>query len=328
MNIKKIFQSYDFQNNRIRNAKLDSQITEDEHIVNKLYVDESFVYSTQLSQHYNNSITINRMLDNDGKTFYQLFDELLFGVINPEYFEAENKIFNVICRNQTPENDEKFYVGMSNILYIYIETKYNDRRYLQDPTLVVNGYACQLVETSTNNDVWCFKTQPLYDITSVILTQKYGPYNGAPKLDNRGDSYIDPDFQSIKTIVTDFTNEVNLKTTKTYPVLISERRNTEGTPVFTDAVQFMKYKFDFTDNNAEEIRDILIPERDFSRLSCVFITASGKPYQTDICNYDSLMQYTSAATMVFDGVTYIKAQFNFGYCIPNNNGINAIGLYV
>lgn len=328
MNFKKIFQSFDFQDNRIRNAKLDSQITDNEHIVNKLYVDESFIYSTQLSQQYNDSITISRMLNNDGKTFSKLFDELLFGIINPEYYEVENRVFNVICKNQTPENNEKFYVGLSNILYIYIETKYNDRSYLQPPTLTVNGYSCQLVETSTNNNVWCFKTQPLYNVTSVVFSHKYAPYSGAAKLDNRGNTYVDPDYQTTKTISTNFTDDVNLKITKTYPVLISERRANEGTPDFTDAANFMKYKFDFTDANNEEIRDILIPERDFSRLSCVFITASGKPFQSDVCNYDSLMQYTNADTMVFDDVTYIKAQFNFGYCIPNNSGVNAIGLYV
>ena len=61
MKIKEIFQSLDFKNNKIFNAKLGSEITHEKHIVDKKYVDDSFVYSTELSQRYKDSITIERI---------------------------------------------------------------------------------------------------------------------------------------------------------------------------------------------------------------------------------------------------------------------------
>lgn len=327
MNIKEIFQSFDFKNNKIFNAKLGSEITDEEHIVNKKYVDDSFVYSTELSQRYNDSITIERMTDNDGKTFAQLFDRLLFGRVYPKYNNPSSFIFDVTCQNAVPDSHNRFYNGLYNKLFIYIETEYNDRTYYEDPTLTIDGVQCELIE-KTDDKIFCFKSDVVTDITNVIFTQKFGAYVGVPKKDNYGEDYIDPEFQIVKTISTNLTSDVRRRLIRCNPVLVSPKRTEEGSPSFSDNSSFSLFSFTFTDGTTEEIRDILIPEKDFDRLKYVFLTNNNNPCQSYVCDYNLLSQFTNMESIVINDIKYLKAQYNFGCCFPDSSGINGIGLYV
>lgn len=326
MNIKEIFQSFDFKNNKIFNAKLGSEITDEKHIVDKKYVDDSFVYSSELSQRYNNSTTIERMTDNDGKTLSQLFDQLLFGRVYPKYDNPSSFVFNVVCQNAVPDSYNKFYNGLHNKLFIYIETVYNDRTYYEAPTLTINGMQCQLIE-NTDNKMFCFKSDSVTDITNVIFTQKFGAVS-IPKQDNYGEDYIDPEFQVVKIINTNFTLDVAKRLIRCNPVLVSPKRTEEGSPSFSDSSSFSVFSFSFTDGTTEEIRDILIPEKGFDRLKHVFLTNNDNPYESCVCDYNLLSQFTNMESIVVNNIKYLKAQYNFGYCFPDSNGINKIGLYV
>lgn len=327
MNYKKIFQSYDFINNSIINARLGTDPVDDNHLVHKKYVDDSFVYSTDLSKRYANSTTIERMKNNDGKTYAQLFDQLLYGVINPKYYEPETFIFDVTCHNSIPESHNKFYNGLNNYLFIYVETVYNDRTYYEDPTLTIAGVQCELIE-KTDNKRFCFKSNVVTTITNVLFTQKFGAYVDVPKQDNYGNDYIDPEFQIVKITTTNFTSEVNRRLTVCNPVLVSQRRGTEGSPDYSDVESFNVFSFEFTDIDQEEVRDILIPEKDFDRLKYVYLTSDGHPCETEYCQYNLLAQYTNMEPVVINDIKYLKGQYNFGYCFPNAEGINGIGLYV
>lgn len=326
--MRKIFLSYDFQNNKVQNAKLSSEINHDEHIVNKKYVDDSFIYSTELSQLYDDSIAISRMVGNDNKSISELFDELLYGVIHPEYFEPELLVCVVVVTNPIPESFNKFVFGVNNHIYVRIQTINNDRNYLEDPKLVVNGVECTMTD-KIDNKIWFFKTQVLTQMpNSVVFTQKFGPYQGASKLDNRGEGYVDPNFQQNKTISIDFTQDINKRLLTWQPVLISKKRVSEGNPDFSDILEFSKFAFVFSDGTTEEIRDILIPTRFFDGNSLKYVLRLNENnYTTGVCNINKLGQYTGLQEVTIDGVNYFKAQYNFGYCYPDSNMINGIGLY-
>ena len=327
MKIKEIFQSLDFKNNKIFNAKLGSEITDEKHIVDKKYVDDSFVYSTELSQRYKDSLTIERMTDNDGKTLSQLFDQLLFGKVYPKYDNPSSFVFNVTCQNVVPDSNNRFYNGLYNRLFIYIETVYNDRTYNEDPTLTINGIQCQLIE-KTDNRIFCFKSNVVTDITNVVFTQKFGAYVGVPKQDNYGEDYNDPEFQIVKIINTNFTSDVTRRLIRCNPVLVSPKRTEEGSPSFSDSSSFSAFSFSFTDGTTEEIRDILIPEKDFNRLKYVFLTNNDNPSESCVCDYNLLSQFTNMESIEINNIKYLKAQYSFGYCFPDSDGINKIGLYV
>lgn len=84
MNIKSIFHSIDLWNNKILRAKCDTPV-QDEHIVNKKYVDDITTYDTEKAQKYQNPFLQWWMKNVFGKSFKELFDDLLFPRLSPTY---------------------------------------------------------------------------------------------------------------------------------------------------------------------------------------------------------------------------------------------------
>lgn len=89
MKIKQIWQSFNFRNNKILNAKVEEP-QEDEHIASKKYVDDTTTYDTEKSEQFpNGSPKFSWMnFSLNGKSFKEILDDLFFPIVLPVYTEV------------------------------------------------------------------------------------------------------------------------------------------------------------------------------------------------------------------------------------------------
>src|ERR1035437_7286572 len=89
--IQKIYRSFDFRGNRIINAKTDTPTDQssDEILANKIYVDNTQIYTTTKAGAYPNPFKFSWITAVNGKTIKQIFDDLFFLNVLPIYKNLE-----------------------------------------------------------------------------------------------------------------------------------------------------------------------------------------------------------------------------------------------
>lgn len=286
MNITDLFHSIDLWNNKIFRAKCETP-EQDEHIVNKKYVDDITTYDTEKAQRYQNPFLQWWMKNVYGKTFKELFDDLLFPRIAPEYknpsFESltlmENgeNLFGTLISN----NILILPVGMSKNFTFEINLDPGDRTSTKRASLTITypeEYALEKLtfysESTNSSFVINAPNVPIRKGMTFEISKEYGA--ASPKNDTYGEPSIPDEFTKDYTFTKDisslFFDKVNLvnpllvkKTNTLDPIeIVPESTNelgslTENGFVVSDILQY--------ENGTMNYYDVLVP-KEF--LNCIF----------------------------------------------------------
>ncbi len=307
--IKKIFWAFDFRNNKILNAKVNTP-TQNQHIANKEYVDSAGVnasYDTVKAQTYQTPFLFNLMGNIFEKTFKQIFDDLFFPRVLPTYLNPEVIITNILCTSHNDYYNQQVTLDFSFTLFS------NDRNPAGLSQIVVNNG----VTIQTFNDAFPGSGKITCNFlllpgTTFTFKRQYGVANST-KQDSYGIDYTPVEFESTFELSQDIiVNKINGLDILNSP-MISDLRLSEGIPTYdeTNISSQFSYKTIFTiPDNTEGIYDFLIPEDIKIKLLNGY-----SMFFNDIEMVDSWCSLNS--TITFNGIVYNKYQFNFG--IFDNN---------
>lgn len=339
-NIEKIFKSFDFRGNRIINAKTDTP-TDQSHpeiLANKIYVDNSLTYQTEKATQLQNPFYFNWITGVNGKTFKQILDDLFFPRILPIYknIELQNisnfsftnlKVSNVNLQHKYNAYYNQAIIGMFN----YTLNSDADRSIANFPYIkFIDENNVETIFNATTNDL-VYQINFNYTLISSNTTLKFGITESSTsntKQDSYGDDYVPQEFQSELNYEIDIT-ELFLQNIILYDsFLISDIRTTEAIPDYTElTIPTLFTKKNYVEFDAEVfgIYDILIPlsivqeiSNDISNKTLLYIVTdysdSINPVTISIEEllFSWLKKYTLGTTIDYNGITYVKYQFNFG----------------
>lgn len=159
MNIKNTFRSWNFRNNKIINAKVDTPI-EDSHIAPKIYVDENTTYNTNKSNDYQNPFKFNWITNVTGKSFKQIFDELFFPRIIPDYINPTFINVNIKADDEYYVTNKKaIFQGRINNFKLNYEITESDR---------ISGLTPSIIIVDNNNNSTIINGTETSDISGTI----------------------------------------------------------------------------------------------------------------------------------------------------------------
>lgn len=333
--IKKIFRSYDFKNNRILNAKVETPEHE-KHIANKKFVDDALTYDTEKAILYKNPFKQWWMVNVQNKSLKVLLDDLLFPRIVPTY---ENP---TLAFNYTLIDNSYFFpiAGINRTKYVVnigleVTGKFhyhliiNDREPNLNPARLIIQYPDETSQTfnSVNNNTSGF-VEFTYKVTpgTVFIFEK-GFLAAEPKQDTYGENSVPAEFADTYRVNVDVTNDINSTMVYFDSMFISAIRMEEGIPEYLPEdvpLQFsMDNKLNFS-ADSEGIFDILIPKSirdksaiyDFPIVAKLFQVTNGgvnNIFLTEVkLEWEWLTHYTNGDIIEFAGTEYVKCQFNFG----------------
>jgi hypothetical protein len=341
---KLIFRAYDFMNNKILNAKVDTP-TEDNQIANLKTVNDSVLYDTQKAQTYNNSFKHSWLTELYQKSLKTIFDDLFFPRILPIY---NNPLITptILVENSCIISDP-ISGNVKNIIFIgkqlnatfKFDIALNDRLTTENPgyiEIISGGSTQQVFYTGNFSDLIGEINFDFVYTPGITIKYKQDFSESQEKQDSYGDNYISPEFSVITTLEIDIIqilliNSIFLDS----PMISNIPRLQEEIPTYLDAdilSLFTKTNEITIAGDNEVIYDILIPTSIvyknqavnypiYAVISHEFINKPGGHYQklNDILlNYDWLTYYTkNLEYVIVEDIEYIKCQFNFGYFSEN-----------
>lgn len=331
--ILKIFRSYDFRNNKILNAKTNTP-TDDEHIVNKKYTDDSHIYTTTKSTEYNSSFKHWWLLNINGKTYKQIFDDLFFPRVLPPFKNPE--LISAIVIFDNSDIVPHHFLKSLFLLFkkhrvsgkLFCTLKNNDRL----PQLNSNVYleieyisgAIETFYSQSSDDFNMIDFEyTVTDETIFRLKREYYPAESKP--DSYGDEYLPAEFAGNYSFNTNISENVYDKYIGFDSPLISVAKSSEGPVDYTlidIAYEFQPMSEILLPNDTEGIYDILLPKNIidsdankypinidiFKEINNNFQLVNSTLLQFDWLTY----YYTLEDTILHDGIEYYKCQYNFG----------------
>lgn len=340
---KKIFRSYDFRNNKIINVKTDTP-TNPEHITNKDYVDSKVIYNTALPEENSTSFVFPWAKNLFEKTFKQVFDDLLFPQINPEYYNPEIKNISFEFDSQIINNKYLLFKDITIPAKIKFTLKHNDR-----DLIASDGDNIKLeIKTLNNNyifEIYGDVTANLEDtyeidfdfkelgniyfiesgfdiidvITAITLSARYGDANKT-KQDTYGNNYTPVDFTQVYTVETELYNNV-FDNNILVECPLFQRILTEGIPTYgttedilSDFKTFLKIN---VTNTVLPIIDLLIPKYiidNYPNIKAVVYNSENEILNTKYLQKNWITYYTNGDEMSIASTEtiYKKYQYNFG----------------
>lgn len=241
MNIRKIWHSLDLRNNKILNAKTDEPI-EPEHISTKRYVDGKFKYDTPLSNKYKNPFMFKWMKNIFNKSYNDVFDELLYPRVLPEYFNPVfGNITDINILDEYPLVGTQYHNGkpmmLSSMNYncvIKISHDANDRVASEQSTLRItyfNKTVKEFKSVSTNNEVSTFNINFQYSANCKYeFIMKFNPTIQTKK-DSYDNDYVPDDFKIPYILTKDITDIFNEKIIPENCVLINPKEQSAINPI-------------------------------------------------------------------------------------------------
>lgn len=209
-NFRKIFQSFDFRNNKIKDAKVDAPTHED-HVVSSKYVLSQTVYKTTKAQTFPNPFTFNWIFAPYNKSVLQLFDDLFFPRILPIYENPNVIEFNI---KRLEYNGKCFFNGLPFDIIFDFKILANDRLSNEVPFLFieyVDGDTDEIILDSSSYNQTVTKTISVTkEISDFELRWNFNPTT-ITKQDTYGDDYVDPTFQLLYTLKFDILKEITKK---------------------------------------------------------------------------------------------------------------------
>lgn len=194
---KDIFQSFNFRNNKIINAKTNTP-TEDEHIVNKSFVDSKTIYNTPKVLEYVNPFKLEWVTNPVNKNILQLFDDVFFPRINPEYF---NPTFETFDTKKVSPNIV-FIDTINTGFTVSWVIKESDRELNQAPSIVItkndDSFTTIIVDSISLIGQKSFNVD-WSDIKSIEFVAVFNPTENL-KQDTYGDDYLSEEFETIYTL--------------------------------------------------------------------------------------------------------------------------------
>lgn len=236
MKFQKIWQSLDFRNNKVINAKTDLPTHED-HIVPQKYVDSKTIYNTQKVLDYINPFKLDWVKNPVNKSFLALFDDIFFPLILPEYI---NPVFN-FCKINKTDSAIIYKDTVNNNFLLSWDINESDRFLNQVPKIVI---------TNINNNV----TDIPVDSTSLIGTKTFSVnwseiqkiefvaiFNPTTlvKQDSYGDDYVPGDFQTIYTLKFNLFEALQENHLITPPILYRKVLTTDNIETLIDATELI-----------------------------------------------------------------------------------------
>lgn len=332
--IKKIFRSFNFLNNKIFNAKVETP-EHDEHIANKKFVEDQQIYSTEKAETYVDSFKHSWVKSLFGKNISAIFDDLFFPRVLPEFVNPEvNFEFTI--------NDDYFINDpisgeVKNLLLkgkdISLKFTYdfilNDREETINPGKIVVLYPDDSVQEFYPNEPGIIDVNLIYQDDIVITFEK--EFSAAEsKLDSYGEAYTAPGFTALYQLNIDLTEHL-IKNSIIYECpYISILRAEEGIPTYTELD--VEAEFERTNSfgfgaDIEGIFDILIPVSLFDldqKIKYPLYINIFEEYDINdntlirliskqLLNYDWLLYYTKdLPVLTINGIEFVRLQYNFG----------------
>jgi len=334
--ILKIFRSFDFRNNKIINAKVDTP--EDlKHIANKEYVDNTGKYDTEKANTYQNPFQFPLILNTFEKTFKQLFDDLFFPRILPLYTNPILKNCDIVSNKNL-----SFINGKHNVFYdqeiqllFDCETLDNDRTSTNDYIIKVLNPITNVVTSSILSGTKQLLTFVLVPNMVFSFEKLYNPITIA-KQDSYGDYYIENGFGLLYNLIVDITQNFNNFFNCLPSPIISTIREEEGIPTYVvetnvDEIDFIT-DFEYINtklipNGIEGIFDILIPKeyiantneiKNYNIYLELFLSIENNGIEELTCYsktqliIDWLIVYTNNEIIILNDIEYFKYQINLG----------------
>lgn len=225
-------------NNKIFRAKCDTP-TEDEHIVNKKYVDDITTYDTDKAKKYQNPFLQWWMKNVFGKPYKELFDDLLFPRLSPTYKNPSFDSMSFIETGVTTLGTQVFcgkklmFHGLNYNLQFTI--KFNndnvDRTSGQATTLRIK-YPTALglqdliyYSTTTADDVVTINATTVTFFPGMTLTIEKTYGRATAKNDTYGDPDIPDEFTKPWTLTEDITS-LFYDNIIQYPALLVQKKST------------------------------------------------------------------------------------------------------
>jgi hypothetical protein len=229
MNIKKIFQSFDFRGNKLINTKTNTP-TDSEHIVPKSYVDENTKYNTQKADDYGNSPKFSWVTNVFNKTFKQLFDDLLFPQINPIYLNPTFSNIDLFVFDEYNITLDKKAIFLNRLTKFRIDYKISesDRISGVTPKIIIvtnDNNTTEYLGTLTSDVEGFIEFEFIFtNILSITLRKEFQEAT-VTKQDNYGNDYIPNDFTINYNLDFDVLNLINEKH-NIYPPMLYYKMNT------------------------------------------------------------------------------------------------------
>lgn len=331
VSIKQIFQSFDFKNNKIFNAKVDTP-TDSKHIANKEFVDNVTILNSTKANNYHTPFVFTWVGNIFGMNYKDLLDNLFFPRINPVYNNPTLDYKNFWIENVKTLN----FPGDINKFQLYYNQSFPiNFQYIITPNDRVSGIVPYIKIIDINNNI------STYNGTSISETEGYIAFNlqykpdlriffcrnylpAIIKTDTYGDASIPEEFQTNYIFEEDITAFFGQKTISFYSPLVSTLRETEGLHTFNLSDFSFSNKLNFN-ATITGIFDLFIPENNFE------ISAHKYEVYADIYKNDNgikqfineihlditWLDYYNFGKQTINGVVYNKYQFNFG-AYPND----------
>jgi uncharacterized protein (TIGR02145 family) len=273
--ILKIFKSFDFRGNKIINAKVDTP-TDSKHIANKEYADSGKIYDTAKAELYQNPFRFRRITNVFGKTFKEVFDDLLFPRIYPNFL---NPTLNFLfCKYAFPNNEIIEVTSVENKYLVYYDQptklEFDYSLILNDRSKISLAYL-RITDPSVNQSY--FYETPL-TIGKIICNfipkpnmvfeffADFGP--SVIKNDSYNEPYREAGFESNYPIIENITSELNKRVIFLDSPLFSEIRETENTQydISNIPTTFNIGKEVFIPKQNEGLFDLIIPKQNIDIL--------------------------------------------------------------
>lgn len=191
MKIKQIWQSFNFRNNKILNAKVEEP-QEDEHIASKKYVDITSTYDTDKAEQFPTGSPKFSWLNFSlhGKSFKDILDALFFPIVLPVYKEVELNSMSIKAINEFGDN---LFAGKATSFSIIYDIDRGDRQGNTTPKIRVTTKAPVTVteysgNSSANSGEFGFNVN-LQNIDKIELIKMFEEVSTI-KEDNYGTPYI------------------------------------------------------------------------------------------------------------------------------------------
>lgn len=194
MNFKDFYKSINLKNNKIINAKTDEPTHED-HIVSKKFVERKTIYNTAKVLEYINPFKLTWVTNPVNKTILELFDDVFFPQLNPEYIN--------------PKFD-KFLIEKSDPNIVFINTtntgfkvnwaiSQSDRTLNQAPKIVITKTDNSITTIVVDNAVLIGEKSFNIDWTNILKIEFVAVFNPTTviKQDTYGNDYVPSEFLTI-----------------------------------------------------------------------------------------------------------------------------------
>jgi hypothetical protein len=326
MTFKNIFRGYNFWGNKIINAKTDNP-THPKHLVNKEFVEKSLVYETEKSLQYQNPFKQWWITNINQKTLLQIFDDLFFPRILPEYLNPTAKCEFILNIN-SKTNQKIIYNGKNYVGVLFFELTGNDR--VKD-----NNLAKIVIEyPSTANSIEFFSEELTdtgridFNFTiakdmKIFFVQNY--LASVVKQDSYGENYITSEFSNSYELRVELTEQFKSKFSISDLYWISPNLPEETTPNYTEAQilsTFTNSNFlNFGPNNYG-IYHILVPIDNFKTLIFQFFDFNTVQFiAAEVFLPNNLLNHGGLTTIDVNQESFYIIEVNFGYAGINKKEV-------